>query len=325
MIAVIGAFDGYHIGHSTLLREAERLADETGNDWGVITFSRENGRVLGRKGVLSLFTDREQSEIEALMHIPEVKKMEFTEEIESMDPTQFMEHVERVFGVNGIVVGADFRFGKDRAGDATFVLDYCARRGWSAKVLPVLMDSESQVEISSTEIRRALMNGDMGRARRLLGYPYFMISSVVHGNERGRDIGFPTANLSIPHDKTKIRQGVYAAAVHADGCWRRGAVNVGSNPTFKDVSSLRFEVNIFDYSGDLYEKEIAVFLLRYIREEKRFASAEALAAQIQMDRASAASACAEEMASGEDVWRELDELLSASLGRTCQHDQKQRE
>lgn len=300
MIAAIGAFDGYHRGHTELLRAASDRASSTSKDWCVLTFSREDGRVLGRKGVRSLFTNREQLLLESFFKIPRVERITFTHEIESMSPEIFLDHIATSFGVDGIVVGQNFRFGKNRSGDALLLSAECERRGWSFDPVPTKTTPDG-MPISSSSVRQALYDGDMRRAELMLGHPYFCAGRVVHGNERGRLLGFPTANIDIPPEKAPMPYGVYACAVYASGGWYLGAANVGMNPTFDDVPATRFEVNIFDFTGSLYGEEILVFMLERVRGEIRFGSPEDLVRQIETDTIEIKDICGRSEQMGQDI------------------------
>ena len=310
MIAVLGAFDGFHRGHQALLATAERRAGQVERGWGVVTFSRERGSVLGRKGVRSLFTNREQAILERYFRIPTVCRIDFTEEIASMTPTAFLDYMASAFGVDGIVVGRDFRFGKDRQGTADFLVSEGARRGWAVDIVPI-RHTQAGVPICSTTVRNALAAGDMPYARELLGYPYFCASRVIHGNERGRKLGFPTANIEIPPEKVDLLQGVYATIVRANGVWHVGAANVGDNPTFDDVRTTRFEVNLVDYRGDLYGSEIVVFLIERVRDEVRFETPEALTKQVRADTERIVDLCGADLRRNRAFWEGFAGTLRA--------------
>ncbi len=279
-----------------------------GRAWGVVTFSRDKGSVLGRKGVRSLFTNGEQAILEAYFRIPTVQRIDFTEEIAAMTPDAFLDYAADAFGVDGVVVGRDFRFGKDRQGTTDFLLRAGAERGWSVDIVPI-RHTVAGVPICSTTVRNALSVGDMRYARELLGYPYFCASRVIHGNERGRKLGFPTANIEIPPEKVDLLPGVYATIVRANGAWHIGAANVGDNPTFGDVKTTRFEVNLVDYRGDLYDREVVVFLVERIRDEIRFGTPDALTEQVRADTEAIIRICDADLREDGAFWRDFAEVL----------------
>jgi riboflavin kinase/FMN adenylyltransferase len=294
VIAAIGAFDGFHLGHQALLARASAKARETGSSWGVITFTDHPDRFFAervhmegnapdaKKPFKSLFVPAEQLLLERFFSIPEVHRIKFTQEIAKMTPDEFLCRIGDKFGVNGIVVGEDFRFGRDRSGDPASLSASCSARGWSLDVIPMRLSSDGR-PICSTAVRKAVHSGETRLAWDFLGYPFFTKSAVVRGFNRGTSLGFPTANVETHPRKAGMRHGVYATLACIGGAWYIGAANVGLNPTFSDIASPRFEVNLLGYDGDLYGREIAVFMLEHIRDEIHFRSAGDLATQIARD------------------------------------------
>lgn len=316
MIAAIGAFDGYHIGHQSLLNAASAYASSTNCMWGVVTFARADGRVLEIKGARALFLPHEQDFLEHFFSIPIVHKIEFTPEIKNMSPRDFLDHISSKYGVDGIVVGSDFRFGKGREGSAELMKTEGRARGWHIDVCP-LIEMRPGYPICSTAIRASLAQGDVEIAMEMLGYPFFCISRVIHGSKRGRTLGFPTANLDVPREKVEMREGVYAVVVRVDGEWRAGCMNVGRNPTFGDIESRRYEVFIDGYEGDLYGRDLCVFFLKHIRGEKKFSDVGALAAQIANDVDVIRDVCRRSLQSDALIW----EKLAAVSESTCYNRQ----
>ncbi|MDR1915386.1 MAG: riboflavin biosynthesis protein RibF [Synergistaceae bacterium] len=282
MIAAIGAFDGFHRGHQALLERASESAQRLNTTWGVITFSGHPDIVLGSGGFKALFTVREQSALERLFSVPEVHRLHFTREMANMTPHDFLDLISRDFGVTGVVVGEDFRFGRNRSGTCDILRNECVRRGWSADIVPDLSTDDHTV-ISSTAIRDAVVSGEIARAWEMLGYPFFYMSRVVHGKGRGKKLGFPTANIELAPEKIRPMNGVYATLVSVDGQLWSGAANIGRNPTFEDVDGISFEINLTDYSGDLYDRELSIFMLEFIRRERKFKNSYDLSCQINMD------------------------------------------
>lgn len=282
MIAAIGAFDGFHLGHQTLLARAAQRAVTAHDEWGIVTFSRHSGAFPGFKNAKSLFSSREQVLLERFFKIPLVHRIDFTPQLAEMQPQTFLDHIAAAYGVRGIVVGEDFRFGKDRLGTPSLLREECQKRGWSLDVVPI-QKTAAGIPICSTTIRAAIEKGDAHYCRELLGYPFFCSSRVVHGNARGRKLGYPTANLEIAPEKAEIGAGVYATLALLGDEWHAGAANIGCNPTFTDVKQRRFEVNLLDYRGDLYECDLTVLLLARVRNEIRFPDAQALRRQIESD------------------------------------------
>jgi riboflavin kinase/FMN adenylyltransferase len=196
-----------------------------------------------------------------------------------MSPDEFLDFISDEFGVSGIAVGEGFRFGKNRAGTTDCLSRRCRERHWPLGIVPTVNDRLGK-PVSSTSIRDTVSMGDTRYARETQGHPYFCVGPVIRGNERGRTIGYPTANLETAPEKVSPRRGSYAAMAFVNGHWRAGAANIGVNPTFNDVGGTRFEVFLLDFEGDIYGREIAVFLLEHIRDEMRFASVGELKEQI---------------------------------------------
>ncbi|MDR1471479.1 MAG: riboflavin biosynthesis protein RibF [Synergistaceae bacterium] len=300
MIAAIGAFDGFHRGHQELLKRAA-----AGGKWGVVTFSSHPDVVLGSGDFKALFTIREQSALEKFFSVPEVRRINFTRETADMAPSDFLNLISREFGVTGVVVGEDFRFGRNRSGTCELLRNECAGRGWSVEIVPDL-STDDRALISSTAIRRAVALGEMRRAWEMLGYPFFYMSGVVRGKGRGRALGFPTANVELVSEKIEPAGGVYATLVSVGGKLRAGAANIGKNPTFGDVERTSFEINLTDYRGDLYGKDLSIFLLDFIRPERRFENTGDLAEQIARDANIAAQAAEDALLLHKPLFEKLE-------------------
>jgi riboflavin kinase/FMN adenylyltransferase len=309
MIAAIGAFDGFHKGHQALLTRARERADERGTGWGAVTFERHPDALLTSPRFKSLYAGRELGVLEKFFRIPALMKIEFTRRIADMSPGEFLDFISARFGVRGVAVGEGFRFGRNRAGTTEFLERECLARGWTSDIVPVLRCPDGSA-VSSTAIREAVSEGDMARAWEMQGHPFFCVAEVVHGNERGRTLGFPTANLGIGPERARMRYGVYAALAFAHGGWHAAAANVGLNPTFDDVGGLRFEANLADFSGDIYGEEIAVFALKHLRDEIRFGSADELVGQMRLDSDAARAVAETAFAGHAGLWKKFEAAIT---------------
>lgn len=293
MIYAIGAFDGFHKGHQTLLVRAARLAAERGTGWGVITFDAHPRTIL-KGGFRLLFTYSERDIIAKALGIPCIEKMHFTREFAALTPHEFTDYLAERCKVDGFVVGENFRFGKDRAGDPKLLAELAHERGWSLDVIPSYMIDGCVV--SCTEIRKAVSAGNMHLAADYLGYPFFAGGKVVKGDARGRKLGFRTANISLEPGKIYPPDGVYAALTYIEGKWRTAALNIGSNPTFEGVRIHRCEAHITNFSGELYETSMGLFIVAQIRGEKKFSGADELIKQIDEDKSLCEKFCAKYLA-----------------------------
>ncbi|MDR1132661.1 MAG: riboflavin biosynthesis protein RibF [Synergistaceae bacterium] len=309
MITAIGAFDGFHKGHQALLNRARTIAAGARRAWGAVTFAQHPDKLLSpQKEFKVLYTKRERRILERFFSIPQVREIEFSPRFANMSPAEFLDFISGEFRVSGIVVGEGFRFGKDRSGTTDYLSDECPERRWPLGVVPAVNDTLGK-PISSTSIREAVSEGNTRYAWESQGHPYFCAGTVVHGNERGRTIGFPTANIETVPEKVGARRGSYAAMVFVNGHWRAGAANIGLNPTFDDVGGTRFEVFLLDFEGDIYGSEIAVFLLEHIRDERRFGSVEELKAQISQNVAEVRKIAERSLRREHVLWEKLRETL----------------
>jgi riboflavin kinase/FMN adenylyltransferase len=188
-------------------------------------------------------------------------------------------------GLSGVVVGHDFHFGRGREGTPAILAELCREAGMSCRIVdPVALGGETE-PVSSSAIRAALAAGDVTRANALLGYRWFVLGPVQHGDKRGRQLGFPTANVRLPD--CGLAHGIYAVRVRlGSGQFYDGVASYGRRPTFDDGAPL-LETYLFDFSGDLYGQEIAVEFVGYIRGEERFDSADALVARMHIDASAA--------------------------------------
>ncbi|MEG1825306.1 MAG: riboflavin biosynthesis protein RibF [Cloacibacillus sp.] len=291
MIYALGAFDGFHLGHRVLLETAAAVAQKQETGWGVITFEGHPRMLLDKNKFKLLFSPPERDLIAKYLAVPRMEKIHFTREFAALSPSDFVDCIGTKYSVKGLVTGANFRFGKDRAGNAELLASLCRERGWSLNVIPSRF-LENKV-ISSTAVRAAVAGGDMTLAARLLGYPYMVSGRVAHGDGRGRELAFPTANLCLLPGKIYPPHGVYAAVTVIDGDWRASALNIGSNPTFDGLRPPRCEAHIIGAECDLYGRDITLFILKRLRGEEKFPSAAALCARVAEDVKQCGALCAE--------------------------------
>ena len=278
----IGIFDGVHRGHQALIREAQADAARTGGTAAVMTFE-PHPMMFFQRGAppLRLSGPRHKELLLARQGVTHLAVLPFDATRAGQEAEQFVEDLRAACRpLGGIVVGAGWRFGRDRAGD----VDLLRRAGgFEVDGIPaVTVDGEM---ISSTAIRAAVARGDMGFAEKALGRPYSALGTVVRGQGMGHKLGFPTANIEasgiqLPPD------GVYDARIRIGEKSFRGIANLGRRPTVSNDGRSVLEAHIFDFEGDLYGMEIEVEFLRFVRSEKKFASPGELRAQIARDIAS---------------------------------------
>jgi riboflavin kinase/FMN adenylyltransferase len=282
-VVALGNFDGVHLGHRALLLEARRLARELKRPFGVLVFEpnpREFFRPKDEPFRLTPF--RAKARLLAELEVDLLVVLTFDAAMASMPAQDFvLDVLVNELAVAHVVIGKDFRFGKGRGGDAA-VLGYMGEmEGFGTTVFSPVFAGGS-VKISSSDIRLALKAGRPNEAARLLGHWWRVEGHVAQGEQRGREIGFPTANLKIEHTLLPAF-GIYAVRAHLpDGLLYDGAASFGLRPTFALETPL-LEVHLFGFSGDLYGALITVEFIAYLRPEKHFDSIDALKTQIAAD------------------------------------------
>ncbi len=277
----IGNFDGVHLGHAALLAETRARATGFGGESALLTFDPHPRCVLDpARCPQSLTTVGEKESVLAAAGLHRLVVLPFTRAVSAWGAEQFCDMLLEAFDLRALVVGHDFALGHKRQGDISFLRDYGERHGFPVVVVDAVRADGSVV--SSSRIRSLVVDGDVSGAVRLLGRPHFMDAVVEHGEEVGRHLGFPTANLSIAAAKCLPAPGVYAMWVRVDGVWHAAATNVGYRPTFGG-DRLTVEAFLLDFSGDLYECEVRAAFVERLREERAYAAVDELVAQIARD------------------------------------------
>ncbi len=279
----IGNFDGVHLGHHGLLEGARAHASRfPGAQAAVLTFDPHPSVVFAQNPPQPMLSSLERKlELLAEAGIEAVVVEPFTRELANAAPDAFVDDV--VIGAlhaRAIVIGYDFNYGKSRAGTIETLRAHGLREHIVVDVVPAI---EIAGEVaSSTKIRNHLRAGDLASAELLLGRHWDVDGTVVHGAERGRTLGFPTANIK-PESDLPVRAGIYAVTLTIDGVARPAVASLGTNPTFVDRGSLVLEVHVLDWSGDLYDRRVRTTFIARLRDEAKFASVDALVAQIHDD------------------------------------------
>ncbi len=285
-VVTIGSFDGVHRGHQYLVNHLVEHAHQTGHLPVVFTFYPHPRTVLGDVGpgfYLTLPDDK--AHLFTQMGVELVITQPFTEEFRRIRAAYFVDQLLTHLSMRALWVGADFALGYQREGDVEFLRRQGEEKGFSLKVVD-LMDAGDE-RVSSTRIRQALAAGHVAEASRLLGRKYSIFGEVVPGDGRGRIIGFPTANLSISPELCLPSQGVYAAWAEIADSRHAAVVNIGTRPTFDGDQKQTVEAHLLDYSGSLYGTTIYLHFIARLRDERKFASVDALATQIRADIAQA--------------------------------------
>lgn len=283
--AALGNFDGVHVGHIEVLRAAHAARPDA--PLAVLTFEphpREFFRPDDPPFRLTL--SRERADLLAALGVSVLYEIPFDQAFSLLSAEAFMTEVlSQGVGARHLACGGDFAFGHRKSGNAAFLADRAEALGMGLTLVRPVTDTEGP--ISSSRIRRDLRDGYPERAAVELGRPWAIRGIVAHGDERGRTIGFPTANIALGRHLEPAR-GVYAITARLpDGTERKGAANIGRRPTVNEGPESRLEAHLFDFTGDLYGVELAVALHAYIRPERKFAGLDALKEQIAADAAEA--------------------------------------
>jgi riboflavin kinase/FMN adenylyltransferase len=281
----VGNFDGVHRGHQALVAEARVQA--AGGPVVVLTFDPHPSRVVDpARAPATLMTLEQKAEALAALGVDHVAVLRFTPARAAASPEAFAQEVLRdALAAAVVVVGGNFRFGRDRTGDVTTLQRLGASLGFRVATVPPVLHAGTP--ISSSRIREALARGEVEEAGALLGRPYAVEGPVVRGDGRGRTIGIPTANVASVNEILP-RPGVYAGWLRerGDGVRRAAAVNVGRRPTFGGTT-VTVEAHVLDFEGDLYGRDVRVEFTDRLREEQAFPGPEALVARIREDVAEA--------------------------------------
>jgi riboflavin kinase / FMN adenylyltransferase len=285
-VLALGNFDGLHRGHMKIIDRVRRRAGERAGTPAAMTFEPHPPRVLRPDRAPALLMTPDQK-IEALARsgMQGVAVVRFTEEVSRWDPEMFVRTVlVEWLHVAEVWVGANFLFGHERAGTFTVLRSLGARYGFrTEKIDPVRY---KDFVVSSTRIRRLLAEGRVDEAGALLGHHYFVDGVVARGAGRGRELGFPTANIATPNELVPPA-GVYATTVTIDGIVHPSITNIGMRPTFADVDHPVVETHIFDVNRDLYDMGLRLSFVQRLRDERAFPDVDALRAQIDADCRSA--------------------------------------
>lgn len=282
-VIALGTFDGLHLGHTDVIDTAKDYAERSGLKLAVFTFSNHPlalirpdlvpVRIISAEEKIKLL---ESFGVDYLINIP------FTEDFAALSPDEFLDRLA-CFNYRCLVVGENFTYGFLGSGK-TETLERSGRKNGFDVIVRPLVKMNGNV-VSSTGIRNLIQAGHIEYANRMLGRAYSITGTIVHGEQRGRKLGFPTANIELLHGEMAVpAPGVYAVTASIEGRIYEGMGNIGNNPTFNDVEHARLEVNLFNCSGDLYGKTMSVQFHKYIRAEKKFSGVEELCRQIEEDK-----------------------------------------
>ncbi len=287
-VVTIGAYDGVHEGHKKVLRLVRELADARHLDAALVTFDRHPAQVVRPDSAPKLLSslDQKLELLTALELVDVVCVLHFDEDRSHETAEEFVREVlVGLLRARVVVVGADFHFGHRRGGNVALLEQMGKDLGFEVVGLGLVAPHGEHEPFSSTRVRGALANGDVAIAARLLGHPHEVRGTVVQGDQRGRELGFPTANVAVPEEICLPADGIYAGSYSGpDGVWHPAAISLGRRPTFyEDAEHSLLEAYLLDFDGDLYGQPAAVRFVERLRGEQRFDSVEALVEQMGKD------------------------------------------
>lgn len=286
-VVAVGNFDGLHKGHQVVINEAGTIARAQKAPWAVMTFEPHPDLLFKPDmAPFRLTTMRTKSHMIESLGVDELLIQHFDKAFASLSAEDFVaEVIVKGLGAAHVVAGYDFRFGQKRMGDCDTLLHMGREKGFGFTAVPKVTD-EDGIVYSSTRVRDHLRAGDVQGAEHVLGRPFELEGRVEHGDARGRDLGFPTANIHLG-EFLRPATGVYAIRAGldegAETTWIDGVANFGRRPTFHADDDVVLEAHLFDYSGDLYGKHLRVELVERLREEVKFSGLDELKAQIARD------------------------------------------
>ncbi|MGO3732966.1 MAG: riboflavin biosynthesis protein RibF [Vagococcus sp.] len=283
VVLALGFFDGVHKGHQKVIQTARKEAEKRGLKLAVMTFNHHPSVVfqkINHNKMKYITTIDQKMKRMSELEVDYLYVVEFTSSFASLSPQEFVD--QYIVGLNAqvAVAGFDYTYGKADIADMYHLPIYAQNR---FDVIEVAKQEEEHQKISSTNIRQLMSVGKMEEANHFLGYTYDITGIVVHGDKRGRTLGFPTANIKIPQKALLPVGGVYAVKIKVANDWFLGMAQIGYNITFEENRQMTIEVNILDFDQDIYGEQVSVEWYHYLRSEKKFDGVDGLIEQLKQD------------------------------------------
>lgn len=284
-VVTIGTFDGVHCGHQQIIKTLKDTAVAAGGETVIITFHPHPRKVVSSvvTGIRLITTLQERIDLIAKAGIDHLVVVPFTDYFANQTAEEYIsDFLVAKFHPHTIIIGYDHRFGKERSGNFKLLQANAPEYGYRLMEIPEhLLDA---VKVSSTNIRNAIIQGHIDEANKLLGYPFFFEGEVVHGDKIGRTLGYPTANLKmVDEEKIVLGDGIYAVTADVEGKNYKGMMSIGFRPTINGKRRV-VEVNLFDFSKEIYGQVIRVHVVKYLRSEVKFNGLEELKEQLHKDK-----------------------------------------
>jgi riboflavin kinase / FMN adenylyltransferase len=278
----IGNFDGVHLGHQALLKQLRMGAQLLGLPTAVLVFEPHPREFFTpQQAPVRLTSMREKLEFFATLDVDRIYVCRFNSSFAQMSAVEFIHALSDKLATKFVLIGDDFRFGNRRSGDFALMEKIGGQQGFKVEVMHSV--SHNGIRISSTAVRAALVEGDLRAAQRYLGRPYSISGRVVHGDGLGKQLGFPTANIQLKHNRPPLT-GIFVIRAQGDGLPpMQGVASLGVRPTVKQNGKPVLEVHLFDFSGEIYNKHLRVDFLHKLRDEVKYLDLHSLTQQIELD------------------------------------------
>ena len=291
-VLTIGTFDGVHLGHQKIIERVVAIARQEGLLATIFTFFPHPRMVVQHdKGLKLIHTLEEKKQLLQQLGVDLLVVQPFNEAFAQLTAEEFVSTIlVQHLNVKKVIIGYDHRFGRNRTANINDMRLFGEKYGFAVEEISV--QEVDEVSVSSTKIREALNKGDVTTAEHYLGTPYSLTGRVVHGLKLGRTLGYPTANIQVTEDYKLIpKDGVYVVYSYIGGQKVYGMMSIGKNPTIEGKGA-SIEVYFFDFNGDLYDRELTIYFVKYLREERKFSSVALLKKQLQDDETTARKAIA---------------------------------
>jgi riboflavin biosynthesis protein ribF len=291
-VLTIGTFDGVHLGHQKIIERVVAIARQEGLLATIFTFFPHPRMVVQHdKGLKLIHTLEEKKQLLQQLGVDLLVVQPFNEAFAQLTAEEFVSTIlVQHLNVKKVIIGYDHRFGRNRTANINDMRLFGEKYGFAVEEISV--QEVDEVSVSSTKIREALNKGDVTTAEHYLGTPYSLTGTVVHGLKLGRTLGYPTANIQVTEDYKLIpKDGVYVVYSYIGGQKVYGMMSIGKNPTIEGKGA-SIEVYFFDFNGDLYDRELTIYFVKYLREERKFSSVALLKKQLQDDETTARKAIA---------------------------------
>lgn len=283
LVCCIGYFDGLHLGHQTLIKETNILANKLNIESALITFNPDPWLITKQINNDIKHINDYAIKLELLnkFNINNLIIIEFNEELSKLKSNEFINMLYKNIDIKGLIYGFDFKYGYKGLGNNNTIINEIKDNTILKEIQSINYDN---LKISSTRIEQLIINGEIDNANKLLGYNYYIKGNVIKGNAKGRTIGFPTANIKYSNKQIIPKKGVYIGYAKYNNILYKSIINVGNNPTFNYNNNISIEANILEFNQDIYNEYIDIIFIKYIREEIKFNNKELLIKQLIEDK-----------------------------------------